>query len=59
MSTNRRPGALTLTATLGEREIRVERVFDAPRDRVWRALTDPSLIAQWWGRVELRYECVA
>jgi uncharacterized protein YndB with AHSA1/START domain len=33
-----------------DREIRVERVFDASRDRVWRAFTDPSLIAQWWGR---------
>jgi uncharacterized protein YndB with AHSA1/START domain len=33
-----------------EREIRVERVFDAPRDRVWRAFTDPALVAQWWGR---------
>ena len=33
-----------------DREIRIERVFAAPRDRVWRAMTDPKLIAQWWGR---------
>jgi uncharacterized protein YndB with AHSA1/START domain len=33
-----------------DREIHIERVFDAPRDRVWRACTDPALIAQWWGR---------
>jgi len=33
-----------------EREIRIERVFDAPRDQVWRAMTEPELIAQWWGR---------
>ena len=33
-----------------DREIRIERVFDAPRDRVWRAFTDPKLLAQWWGR---------
>jgi uncharacterized protein YndB with AHSA1/START domain len=33
-----------------DREIRVERVFDAPRDRVWKAFTDPKLVAQWWGR---------
>ena len=33
-----------------EREIHIERVFDASRDRVWRAYTDPKLIAQWWGR---------
>ena len=33
-----------------DREIRIERTFDAPRDRVWRAFTDPKLLAQWWGR---------
>src|SRR5688572_3005216 len=33
-----------------DREIRIERVFDAPRDRVWKAFTDPQLVAQWWGR---------
>jgi uncharacterized protein YndB with AHSA1/START domain len=32
-----------------EREIRVERVFDAPRDRVFAVYTDPALIPQWWG----------
>ena len=39
----------TLT-TPSDRTIRVEREFDAPRDRVWRAFTEPDLIAQWWGR---------
>jgi uncharacterized protein YndB with AHSA1/START domain len=39
----------TLT-TPTDRTIRVEREFDAPRDRVWRAFTEPDLIAQWWGR---------
>jgi uncharacterized protein YndB with AHSA1/START domain len=43
------PAASVLT-TPSEREIRTERVFDAARDRVWRALTEPDLIAQWWGR---------
>ena len=41
------------TSTLGlpsDREIRVERVFDAPREHVWRAMTEPDLVAQWWGR---------
>jgi uncharacterized protein YndB with AHSA1/START domain len=41
--------AATIT-TPSEREIRIERIFNAPRDRVWKALTDPALIAQWWGR---------
>lgn len=26
-----------------------ERTFDAPRDLVWRAFTDPDLIPRWWG----------
>jgi uncharacterized protein YndB with AHSA1/START domain len=36
--------------TPSDREIRIERTFEAPRDRVWRAFTDPKLLAQWWGR---------
>ena len=32
-----------------EREIATERVFDAPRDRVFAAYTDPGLIPEWWG----------
>ncbi len=36
--------------TPGEREIRTERVFNAPRDRVWRAYTEPEQVARWWGR---------
>ncbi|HEY4056209.1 MAG TPA: SRPBCC domain-containing protein [Kofleriaceae bacterium] len=34
----------------GDREMRIERVFDAPKARVWRAMTDPEQLAQWWGR---------
>ncbi len=33
----------------GDREIIVERVFDAPRDVVFKAFTDPELIPEWWG----------
>jgi len=33
-----------------DREVRIERVFNASRDRVWKAMTDPKLVAQWWGR---------
>ena len=33
-----------------DREIRVERVFNAPLERVWKAHTDSALLAQWWGR---------
>jgi uncharacterized protein YndB with AHSA1/START domain len=27
----------------------IERIFDAPREVVWRTITDPQLIPQWWG----------
>jgi uncharacterized protein YndB with AHSA1/START domain len=37
-------------STPADREIRIERVFDAPVELVWRAFTDPELLAQWWGR---------
>lgn len=41
----------TTTLTLpGDREVRTERIFAAPRELLWRALTDPALVAQWWGR---------
>lgn len=26
----------------------IERVFNAPQKKVWRALTDPVLLDQWW-----------
>jgi uncharacterized protein YndB with AHSA1/START domain len=31
-------------------DITITRVFDAPRERVWAAWTDPAQIAVWWGR---------
>lgn len=36
--------------TPAEREVRIERIFDAPREKVWRAITDRELVAKWWGR---------
>ncbi len=27
----------------------VERIFDAPRELVWKAYTDPKYVQQWWG----------
>jgi uncharacterized protein YndB with AHSA1/START domain len=41
------PTATLTTPT--DREIHVERVFDAPRDQVFAAFTDPKLIPEWWG----------
>jgi uncharacterized protein YndB with AHSA1/START domain len=40
------PTTVTLPSEL---EIRVERVFDAPREHVYSVWTDPELIPEWWG----------
>ncbi len=34
-------------------EVRISRVFNAPPEKVWRAYTDPELIAQWWQNTEI------
>ena len=34
---------------LSDREVALTRVFDAPRELVFRAHTDPDLIPRWWG----------
>lgn len=34
---------------VGDRECHIERTFNASRDRVWAAYTQPELLAQWWG----------
>ena len=31
------------------RELVIERIFDAPRELVWRAWTEPELLMRWWG----------
>lgn len=39
-----------LTVTLpSDREIVMTRVFNAPRELVFKVWTDPNLIPQWWG----------
>jgi uncharacterized protein YndB with AHSA1/START domain len=40
---------LTLIAEPGKQEIVITRLFDAPRELVFKAYTDPSLVTQWWG----------
>jgi len=32
-----------------ERVLVITRIFDAPRELVFKAYTDPNLIPQWWG----------
>ena len=36
-------------ADTADREIVISRVFDAPRELVWEALTDPARVVKWWG----------
>jgi len=31
------------------RELVIERVFDAPRELVWKAWTEPERVMRWWG----------
>lgn len=50
MSMSAKQAERAVVTTPTEREIRIERVFDAPRARVWQAFTDPVQVAQWWGR---------
>ncbi len=39
----------TVTAEPGKQEMTITREFDAPRELVFRAITDPELLPQWWG----------
>ena len=38
-----------MTEPASAQEITISRVFDAPREVVWKAWTEPDQIASWWG----------
>jgi uncharacterized protein YndB with AHSA1/START domain len=38
-----------MTETATAQEITISRTFDAPRELVWKAWTEPDQLAQWWG----------
>jgi uncharacterized protein YndB with AHSA1/START domain len=38
-----------VTASAGGREFIIKRAFDAPREKVWEAWTNPDLLKQWLG----------
>lgn len=40
---------MQLSAEPGRHDMTVTRVFDAPRELVYKAWTDPEAIPQWWG----------
>jgi uncharacterized protein YndB with AHSA1/START domain len=35
--------------TKKQEELSITRIFDAPRERVWKAWTEPELMKRWWG----------
>jgi len=37
--------------TPSDREVRLTRLFDAPRNLVFEAMTKPEHVTQWWGRL--------
>jgi uncharacterized protein YndB with AHSA1/START domain len=37
------------TENCTDREILIARTFDAPRELVWKAMTDPQHVIHWWG----------
>lgn len=41
--------ANTNATLVGDREIAITRLLDAPRELVWQVWTDPKHVAQWWG----------
>ena len=43
------PKNATAAATDEAREVVITRVFDAPRELVFKAWTDPKHVQQWWG----------
>ncbi len=38
-----------MTQETQTRDLVIERVFDAPREQVWNAWTDPEQVKKWWG----------
>jgi uncharacterized protein YndB with AHSA1/START domain len=45
----RQLGNETTTVLATGDEFVMERVFDAPREMVWKCLTEPQRIPRWWG----------
>jgi len=42
-------GQMNVTKDAENKTLMFERVFEAPRDRVWNAFTTAEQLAQWWG----------
>ena len=52
MVVNRAGNSHTFTVTTpSDHEIRMTRLFDAPRELVFEAMTRPEHVKEWWGRL--------
>jgi uncharacterized protein YndB with AHSA1/START domain len=40
---------MSAIATASQYDLTLDRIFDAPRELVWKAWTDTSQLAEWWG----------
>ncbi len=40
---------VTMTKDLENKRLIIEREFDGPRDKVWKAYTDKETFEKWWG----------
>ncbi len=49
MNSDQKQARTATVTTPGDREIHIEREFDAPRDQVFAAFMNPELIPEWWG----------
>src|SRR5258705_4907527 len=56
MAVSRAANSETFQATTpSDREIRLTRLFDAPRHLVFEAMSKPEHIRQWWGNLDEGY----
>jgi len=42
-------GKLTIIVEPGKQQVVMTRLFDVPRERLFKGFTDPILVARWWG----------
>jgi uncharacterized protein YndB with AHSA1/START domain len=47
-------GSVSAATEAADREVVFTRVYDAPRELVFEAWTDPKHLTQWWGPKGLR-----
>ncbi len=56
MTTSQEHARAAEITTPGEREVHVERMFDAPREQVFAIFNDAALIPEWWGPTATRVD---